>query len=155
MLERLIIAAIVVAGVALAIAATKAGLHLRDRRIVDRLRESQPTEGGSGVPRIVYFTTTSCVVCRMQQEPAMEHLKHELPEVVIEQHDAIAEAELVSEFGVLSVPTTAVYDREGALVAINRGFTPMAQLYAQATGFDHVAEGGHAMAAERIERAGS
>ncbi len=155
MLERLLIAAIVVAGVALAITATKAVLRLRDRRIVERLRDAQPVEGGSGAPRIVYFTTTSCVVCRMQQEPAMEHLKQELPEVVIEQHDAVAEAELADEYGVLSVPTTAVYDREGELVTINRGFTPVAQLYAQATGSEHVAEGGHAMAAERIDRSGN
>ena len=152
MLERLLIAAVVVAGVALAIAATKALLRARDGHIVDRLRETSPAEAESGVPRIVYFTTTSCVVCRMQQEPAMEHLKQELPEIVIEQHDAVAEAELADEYGVLSVPTTAVYDREGELVTINRGFTPVAQLYAQATGSDHIAEGGHAMAAERVDR---
>lgn len=153
MLERLLIAAVVVAGVALAIAVTKMVLRARDRRIVDRLRNETPaTQVETGAPRIVYFTTTSCVVCRMQQEPAMEYLKQELPEIVIEQHDAVAEAELADEYGVLSVPTTAVYDREGELVTINRGFTPVAQLYAQATGSDHIAEGGHAMAAERVDR---
>ena len=69
MLERLLIAALVVAGIAAAIAVTRLALRLRDRRIVERLRET--SAGGSpGVPRVVYFTTTSCVVCRLQQEPA-------------------------------------------------------------------------------------
>lgn len=156
MLDRLIIATLVVAGVALAIWIVRLALRARDRRVVQRLRANQTatatTEAGVGVPRIVYFTTTSCVVCRLQQEPAIERLQAELPEIVIEQHDAVAERELADEYGILSVPTTAVYDREGELVVINRGFAPVAQLYAQATGSEHVAEGGHAMAAERIER---
>jgi thiol-disulfide isomerase/thioredoxin len=152
MLERLLIAAIVVAGVAAALWAVKLALRWRDRRIVTRLREAGPIETESGTPRIVYFTTTSCVVCRLQQQPAIEDLRRELPEIVIEKHDAVEEGELADEFGVLSVPTTAVYDRSGELVTINRGFAPVAQLYAQATGSEQVAEGGVAMASERIER---
>lgn len=152
MLERLIIAAVVVAGVVLAISAIRVVLRFRDRRIIDRLRDASSDDSAPGVPRIVYFTTTSCVVCRMQQEPAIERLQQELPEVVIEHHDAVAERELADEYGILSVPTTAVYDRDGELVTINRGFAPVAQLLAQATGAEHVAEGGQAMASERIER---
>jgi len=152
LLERLIIAAVVVAGVVLAISAIRVVLRFRDRRIIDRLRDASSDDSAPGVPRIVYFTTTSCVVCRMQQEPAIERLQQELPEVVIEHHDAVAERELADEYGILSVPTTAVYDRDGELVTINRGFAPVAQLLAQATGAEHVAEGGQAMASERIER---
>lgn len=151
MLERLIIAALVVAGLVIAIALVRFALRLRDQRVVARLRETA-TDNAPGVPRIVYFTTTSCVVCRLQQEPAIERLQTELPELVIEQHDAVAERELADQYGILSVPTTAVYDRDGELVVINRGFAPVAQLYAQATGSEHVAEGGHAMAAERVDR---
>lgn len=152
MLERLIIAAVVIGGVAAAMWLVRVALRARDRRVLERLRASSGDAGESGVPRIVYFTTTSCVVCRLQQEPAIERLQTELPEIVIEQHDAVAERELADEYGILSVPTTAVYDRDGELVVINRGFAPVAQLYAQATGSEHVAEGGHAMAAERIDR---
>jgi thiol-disulfide isomerase/thioredoxin len=151
-LERLIIAGLVVAGIAAAMWAVRLALRSRDRRVLERLRESSDGTGEPGVPRIVYFTTTSCVVCRLQQEPAIERLQAELPEIVVEQHDAVAERELADEYGILSVPTTAVYDRDGELVVINRGFAPVAQLYAQATGSVHVAEGGHAMAAERIDR---
>ena len=152
MLERLLIAALVVGGVAAAMWIVRMVLRSRDRRVIERLRASSSSAEEPGVPRIVYFTTTSCVVCRLQQEPAIERLQAELPELVIEQHDAVAERELADQYGILSVPTTAVYDRDGELVVINRGFAPVAQLYAQATGSEHVAEGGHAMAAERIDR---
>lgn len=151
MLERLLIVAGVFAATALAIWLIRLVLATRDRRIVGRLREAGAVEAG-GAPRIVYFTTTSCVVCRLQQEPAMDRLSEELPELVIERHDAVAETELADEYGVLSVPTTAVYDRAGELVTINRGFAPVAQLYAQATGAEPVAEGGVAMASERVQR---
>jgi len=161
MIERLIIATALVGGFAVAVGAARLALRLRDRRILERLRASGTTEGthgsaaASGAPRILYFTTTSCVVCRLQQEPAIERLREALPEIVIEQHDAVAERELADQFGILSVPTTAVYDRSGELVTINRGFAPVAQLYAQATGSEHVAEGGLAMASERVDRPAS
>ncbi len=150
MLERLLIATVVVVGLVVAIAAVRLALRIRDRRLLTRLREAQPAETTLGVPRIVYFTTTSCVVCRLQQEPAIERLQAELPELVVEQHDAVEERALADQYGILSVPTTAVYDRDGDLVVINRGFAPVAQLYAQATGAEHISEGGQAMAAERL-----
>ena len=156
MLDRLLIVAAVLAATALAIWLVRVWLAARDRRIVARLRvDAGGTErDGSGdvAPRIVYFTTTSCVVCRLQQEPAIEDLQEALPEIVIERYDAVAEGELADEYGVLSVPTTAVYDRAGELVTINRGFAPVVQLYAQATGGEAVAEGGVAMASERVDR---
>ena len=152
MLERLVIAALVVVGLAAAVWLARFALRVRDRRVVARLRAAPVDAQSSGAPRIVYFTTTSCVVCRLQQEPAIERLQAELPEIVIEQHDAVAERELADEYGILSVPTTAVYDRDGELVVINRGFAPVAQLYAQATGAEPVSDGGVAMAAERLDR---
>lgn len=155
MLDRLLIVAAVLAATALAVWLVRIALAARDRRIVSRLQapaNAAPDGGREVAPLIVYFTTTSCVVCRHQQEPAIERLSEELPELVIERHDAVAETVLADEYGVLSVPTTAVYDRAGELVTINRGFAPVAQLYAQATGGEHVAEGGVAMASERVER---
>lgn len=152
MLERLLIAALIIGGAALTIALARRALAIRDRRILERLRAQQPPEAvaASGIPRIVYFTTTSCVVCKVQQQPAMEELLDKLPELEIEKYDAVKEQELASRYGVLSVPTTAVYDRAGALISINRGFAPAAVLYAQATGAEVMLDGGQEMAAERI-----
>ena len=154
MLERLLIAAVVIGGVALAIALTRRALAIRDRRIVDRLRAETPEAAphAHSIPRIVYFTTTSCVVCKVQQQPAIEELLEKLPELEIDKYDAVEERELADQYGVLSVPTTAVYDRQGELVSINRGFAPAAVLYAQATGAEVMLDGGQEMSAERLGR---
>lgn len=153
MLERLLIAAIVIGLVALAIALTRRLLALRDRRILTRIRAEHPSQPqqSSTTPKIIYFTTSSCVVCRVQQQPAMEELLNKLPELKIDKYDAVEDRELADRYGVLSVPTTAVYDRNGELISINRGFAPAAVLYAQATGAEVMLDGGHEMSAERIE----
>ena len=153
MLERLLIAAIVVGAVALTIALTRRLLALRDRRILTRIRAAHPSQPEQSLttPKIIYFTTTSCVVCKVQQQPAIEELLEKLPELKIDKYDAVEERELANRYGVLSVPTTAVYDRDGELVSINRGFAPAAVLYAQATGAEVMLDGGHEMSAERIE----
>jgi thiol-disulfide isomerase/thioredoxin len=142
--ERLIIAAIVIGGAALAISLSRRAVAIRDRRIVQRLRDELPinADRASHVPRIIYFTTTSCVVCRMQQQPVMEELLDKLPELEIRKYDAVEKRELADRYGVLSVPTTVVYDRDGELVGINRGFAPAAVLYAQVTGVEITRDGG-------------
>ena len=154
MLERLLIAAILVGGVAIAIALARHLLALRDRRILTRIRADHPSQPHetTSTPKIIYFTTTSCVVCKVQQQPAIEELLDKLPEIRIDKYDAVEERALADHYGVLSVPTTAVFDRAGELVSINRGFAPAAVLYAQATGADVMLEGGQEMAAERVEQ---
>lgn len=152
MLERLLVAGAVVALLFAAIALARLALRRRDARLIARLNDGAAgaTSGGGGL-RVIYFTTRSCVVCRAQQEPALEAVLERMPELRVEKHDAVEERRLASEFGVLSVPTTAVYDRGGELVAINRGFASAAILHAQLEGRDVELEGGQAMTGERIE----
>jgi thiol-disulfide isomerase/thioredoxin len=153
LLERLIVAAALVALFALAIRLGRAWYARRNARVERRLRASAEVRAGTDAdvpPRIVYFTTRTCVVCRVQQEPAMRALGERLPEVVVEKHDAVDEPDLAREYGVLSVPTTAVYDRAGRLVTVNRGFTPAAILLAQVEGRAPELEGGAAMSSEDV-----
>ncbi len=156
MILRLLVAAALIGLLMLALAAARALLRRRDRRILDRLRAAGATPGGGaradapGVPRIVYFTTRTCVVCRAQQEPALERLHARLPDLLLERHDAVDETDLADEYGVLSVPTTAVYDRGGALVTINRGFAPAAVLLAQIEGREPAMDGGYSIASESV-----
>ena len=132
MIERALLALALLALLVAALAAARVALRWRDRRIARRLRAaSRATERGPGAPRVVYFTTESCAICRAEQEPALEALRAQLPDVVIERHDALEERGLAHEYGVITVPTTAVYDREGQLVTINRGSTPAARLRTQ------------------------
>jgi thiol-disulfide isomerase/thioredoxin len=154
MLERLLLTAIVVGTIALAIALTRRLFAIRNHRILARIRadrHNSPHESTS-TPKIIYFTTTTCVVCRVQQQPALEELLAKLPELEINKYDAVKERELAGQYGVLSVPTTAVYDRQGELVSINRGFAPTAVLYSQATGAKLMLEGGKEMAAEQVDQ---
>jgi thiol-disulfide isomerase/thioredoxin len=160
MLERVLIALALLALFAAVVWLGRRWYERRNARIEERLRASAAAgtatgvpatatagvegavheNGSTGAPRIVYFTTRSCLVCKTQQEPAIDTLRDEVPEVVIEQYDAVQEADLAKEYGVLLVPTTAVYDRSGELVAINRGFAPAVRLRAQVEGRAAAAE---------------
>jgi thiol-disulfide isomerase/thioredoxin len=154
MTERLLLALVLIAAFAAVIALARAWLRWRDRRIVERLRaqqrEAPPASAGEARPRIVYFTTESCAVCKAQQEPALERVQERLPDLYLERFDAVRERDLASQYGVLSVPTTAVYDRSGELVTINRGFTPASVLLAQLDGREPMFEGGAEMAGEPL-----
>lgn len=152
MLERLAVAAALVALFLLAVALGRRWYAWRNDRIEARLRASAPTVEAVGAPRIVYFTTQTCVVCKAQQEPALAALLRHTDEVQVERHDAIENRALADEYGVLSVPTTAVYDRSGQLVTVNRGFTPAAVLLAQIEGREPSLEGGAEMASETLIR---
>ena len=132
MLERALLVATAVGLLLLAAVAVRALVAARNRGVLARLRSTEAASAGGG--RLVYFTTSSCVVCRYQQEPAIKALLNELPGVSLERHDAIEERELAGRYGVLSVPTIAVYDRTGRLVTVNRGFTPASVLRAQVEG---------------------
>jgi len=151
-LERALIAAGLLALAFGALVVARRWLRWRDRRIVSRLNEGHSNlETDGRPPRLVYFTTSTCIVCRAQQEPAIEALREHLPELLLERHDAIEERALASDYGVLSVPTTAVYDRSGALVTINRGFAPAAILLGQIEGRDVATEGGVAMEGQLLD----
>lgn len=154
MIERTAVALALLALVACAIAAARWWMARRDARILRELRSGDRARGAATAaprgPRVVYFTTRSCVVCRVQQEPALDTLARELPGLRIERHDAVEEQPIADMYGVLSVPTTAVYDAGGELVTINRGFAPAAVLAAQLVGRVPHMEGGAPMEGERL-----
>lgn len=150
MTERALLAVALIVLTVVVIAAVRALLDRRDRRTVEHLRASHAVEGGPGAPRVVYFTTTTCVICRAQQEPALAALATELPDLILERHDAIDERALAGDYGVITVPTTAVYDRDGQLVTINRGFTSAAVLHSQIEGTELMLEGGVAASSEPV-----
>ena len=162
MLERLLIAAVVLAIVLVAIAAGRRWYAWRNARIEDRLRAEAragaPTDASEVAasapegPRIVYFTTKTCVVCKAQQEPAIAAVRERLGESLqVERHDAVEERALADRYGVLTVPTTAVYDDAGELVTVNRGFAPAAVLLSQLRGEVPSFEGGALMSSERLD----
>lgn len=155
MTERFAIALVAVCALALAISLARKLLTAYDRRVLTRL-QAVPTNAATAnadvpsAPRILYFTTETCVVCKRQQAPALAALRDRLPALRIEEHDAVRESALAGEFHIRSVPTTAVFSADGALVAINRGFAPASMLLAQIEGRTPDLEGGIEMAAESV-----
>lgn len=152
MLERLLIAGAILAIVLVAIAAGRRWYAWRNTRIEARLREDTSTgSDATGGPRILYFTTQTCVVCKAQQEPAISAVLERMGSGLrIERYDAVEERAIADRYGVLTVPTTAVYDASGELVTVNRGFAPAALLLAQLRGDAPSFEGGSAMHSEPI-----
>jgi thiol-disulfide isomerase/thioredoxin len=85
-----------------------------------------------GVPAILYFTTPTCVPCRTAQKPALKKLKDSLGErIQIIEVDASANTKLASTWGVLSVPTTYVFDEKGRSRYVNHGVVMTDQLFQQ------------------------
>lgn len=151
MVERLLIALAVLALLVLAVALGRRWYAWRNRRIEARLRTEDARRAGSDGPRIVYFTTRTCVVCKAQQEPAIAAVLQRMGgDVRLERHDAVEERELADRYGVLSVPTTAVYDAGGELVTVNRGFAPAALLLSQLRGEAPSFDGGAPMSSELL-----
>ena len=153
MTERMLIALALGAVFLCALALARAWLRYRDRRVLARVRATLSPVADAQAddsPRLLYFTTQTCVVCRAQQEPAIERLREHIPDLQVDRHDAVVDRELAAEYGVLSVPTTAVFSRTGELVTINRGFTPAAVLFAQLEGREPSFDGGLPVLSEPV-----
>ena len=129
MLERLLLVAVLAA----------AGLiiyRLYTRRHVQRVA-SAPRDlllDGlrEGVPTIVYFTTPQCMPCKTQQLPALQTLQTELGErLQVVRVDATEQPEAAERWGVFSVPTTFVLDRQGQAREVNYGVADAAKLRRQ------------------------
>ncbi len=75
------------------------------------------------VPTIVYFTTPHCMPCKTVQKPALARLQSELGEerLHVIEIDATQQPEIASKWGVLTAPTTFVFDARGKPSAVNHG----------------------------------
>lgn len=83
-------------------------------------------------PLVIAFSTTDCVPCRTLQKPALEELVQRHPgRVDVRDVDATLEAGLAKRFGILTVPSTVVVDRDGHILAINHGVAPWEKLAGQ------------------------
>jgi thiol-disulfide isomerase/thioredoxin len=87
-----------------------------------------------GVPAILYFTTPICAPCKTQQRPALQRLVQELGEQVqIIEVNALEQPDAADRWGVLSVPTTFILDRQGRPRQINHGVAGAEKLKQQLT----------------------
>jgi thiol-disulfide isomerase/thioredoxin len=85
-----------------------------------------------GKPTIVYFTTPTCAPCKTIQRPAIQALKNRLGENLrVIEIDASKQPRLAKEWGVISVPTTYVFDADGKPRYVNHGVTTSVKLIQQ------------------------
>lgn len=111
-----------------------AGGRLLARRNLARLRASGPWErlglALDGRPSVVSFSTPGCVGCA-EQKQILESLG---PGVRVVALDATERPDLAQAFGVLTAPTTVVFDSGGQVLAANNGFAPRGRLARQLSG---------------------
>jgi thioredoxin 1 len=127
MVSRMLLAAAIVgAGLIVYSLLNRHALSRNDGRI------SQFPSYQQGIPAILYFTTLTCVPCKTIQRPALQKLKESLGErIQIIEVDASTNTELASTWGVLSVPTTYVFDDKGRSRYVNHGAVMADQLFQQ------------------------
>lgn len=109
-------------------------LRLRVQRLAEvALPEALQQLVQPGRPAILYFTTDSCVQCRLQQAPALERLAADTG-IPVHRVDAVTQSDLTAFYGVMTVPTTVVLDPQRRPKAINYGLTPLQKLQEQVIG---------------------
>jgi thiol-disulfide isomerase/thioredoxin len=106
-------------------------LKLRTRSL---LADLEPIHSGAFV--LVYFTTPTCVPCKTVQRPAIQRLGQMLGNDLLHvvEVDATEQPELASRWGVMSVPTTFLFDPRGQLRHVNHGVARAEKLLMQFQG---------------------
>jgi hypothetical protein len=127
-LERalLLLAAALLAAVVLLV--VRAIVARRTRARLGRVLPEALRLERAGVPTVLYFYGAACAACE-QQRSALATLPPERLNVVAV--DAARRPDLAAWAGVLTVPSTAIVDRQRRLRAVNHGFRPAGDLTAQ------------------------
>ena len=85
-----------------------------------------------GTPVLLYFTTPTCAPCKTIQRPAIQKLQQRVGErLQVVEIDASARPEVASQWGVLSVPTTFIIDKQGRPRHVNHGVATADKLLKQ------------------------
>jgi thiol-disulfide isomerase/thioredoxin len=85
-----------------------------------------------GVPTVLYFTTPYCAPCRTIQAPALEKLAATYGDALqVIKIDADEQPDVASHWGVMTVPTTYVFDRRGKPRFFNPGIAKADKLEKQ------------------------
>src|SRR3954452_6129006 len=85
-----------------------------------------------GQPTVLAFSTPGCTECRTLQTPALRKLDERLRGQIHVAHLSAPEhPELVSHFGILTVPATVVLDADGVARHVNLRYTNQDRLYDQ------------------------
>ena len=73
-------------------------------------------------PALLVFTSPTCAPCKLQQLPIVERLMVDWRDKIdVDVVDVSERPEVAAQYGVWSLPTTIVLDRQRNVIAINQG----------------------------------
>ena len=131
MLERFLILLAGIAIAAIACLVWRAWQHRRLLGVAEHAAPSQVKQLVDGTrPAVLYFTTSECAQCRLQQTPILSQLAAKV-DIAVHKLDAVEQEALARFYGIMTVPTTVVLDPQLRPVAVNHGVTPLPKLLAQ------------------------
>lgn len=130
MYERLFI---VIAAMVLCIAAFQLFRWLQQRRAQNAASEQNGIQIHAGTLHIVYFWSERCPQCKSAQKPILERLLERTGEEIVELIALRVEDDddLAKSWGVRTLPTTYVLDRQGNVSHINNGLVSESRLLQQ------------------------
>ncbi len=125
MIERIILALVVLLLGAIV-------YRIYTRRQLHQLQNQAPTDllTQTGVPTILYFTSPTCAVCRLQLVPRFEQLQAEMgaDRLQITGIDVTENWEAAEQWHIFSVPTTILLDVTGQPVKVFQGVVELRAL---------------------------
>jgi thiol-disulfide isomerase/thioredoxin len=128
MTERLMVLAVVVGAVlALSIVARGWAGHRR-LDVMNRVGLGPEVDGST---RILAFYGPSCDACDRQKIVLTQLASERQGQLIVDLRDASSDYDSARRFGLVIVPTTVVVRADGAIAAINSGFTARPILEAQ------------------------
>jgi thioredoxin-like negative regulator of GroEL len=126
--ERLIIAVLLIVGVAIVGLVVRRIGAQRDARV---MRDESIGASRTLLPRLITFSGPWCAECKTQKQIIEGVVADWNREVEVAYVDVIAESELAWRFEVMTVPTTVVAAPNGRIASINRGLVDGDRLRAQ------------------------
>ena len=120
MFERLLT---VIAAAGLGVAAFRLLRRLQLRRAQNAAVEQNGLQLKAGTLHVVYFWSEHCAQCKSAQKPTLDHLLKKVGEKNVELVSLRVEdhGDLAKSWGVRTLPTTYVLDRQGNVSHVNNG----------------------------------
>lgn len=118
MIERLLIAAIVIAGIALIGVAVRAFVGSRSARLAASVTLAPASDS---TVRLMLFSTPHCGDCQTQKRLIDNERDRLGRPVEISHHDVLIEGELARSFGIMTVPALVVAASDGRIAGVRHG----------------------------------
>ena len=136
MVDRVLVLLLAVVAVVAVALIARVALRARTRRVLAAGPDfvwSSLEASPDGRRTIVAFSSPSCAACHTAQFPALQRVEQQVGEAAVRliSVDVARRSSAASAFGVLTVPSTAVLDAHGRVLAVNHGFTPSSTLLQQ------------------------